>query len=76
MERGFIFPFGKRLLQLGKQIFADSVDRAGTVESDVAGLALFSESLLDFVDRVCLEGKKCVCCGKEAKFGVVWAKAY
>ncbi len=27
-------------------------------------------------DGVSFEGKKCVCCGKEAKFGVVWAKAY
>jgi prolyl-tRNA synthetase len=27
-------------------------------------------------DGVSYEGKKCVCCGKEAKFGVVWAKAY
>ena len=45
MERGFIFPLGKCLLQLGKQIFADSVDRAGAVESDVTGLTLFGESL-------------------------------
>ena len=27
-------------------------------------------------DAISFEGKKCVCCGKEAKFGVVWAKAY
>ena len=27
-------------------------------------------------DGIAYEGKKCVCCGKEAKFGVVWAKAY
>ncbi len=27
-------------------------------------------------DGISYEGKKCVCCGKEATFGVVWAKAY
>ena len=27
-------------------------------------------------DDIKFEGKKCVCCGKEAKAGVVWAKAY
>ena len=27
-------------------------------------------------DGISYEGKKCVCCDKEAKFGVVWAKAY
>ena len=34
-----------RLLQLGEQIFADGVDGAGAVEGDVAGLALFGQSL-------------------------------
>ncbi len=27
-------------------------------------------------DDIPYEGKKCVCCGKDAKHGVVWAKAY
>ena len=27
-------------------------------------------------DEVSVEGKKCVCCGKDAVHNVVWAKAY
>ena len=27
-------------------------------------------------DEVSVEGKKCVCCGKDAIHNVVWAKAY